>query len=298
VLTLGYAASVAVAAFLGGVVGAMLGLGGGILIVPAFTLVLGMPIHVAVATSLVAVVATSSVASTLNLRLRFSNARLALVLATVTAAGSLVGGLLGTSMTTVWITGAFGILLAVVGVLMLVKREADVVPGRAPGAGAGDGTAAARGDAQRGGFGWALDGSYFDPASDSQVSYRPRSIGKGLVFSFLAGNLSGMLGIGGGVVQVPVMNLLLGLPMKAATSTSSHIISLTAMAGAVVYLIRGFVNPLVAAVAVIGVFLGARTGARLAQVLPGAFLRKVFSVVLFYGALRMLARAFDLPLPL
>jgi len=319
-LTLAFAAAVALAAFLGGFLGSLLGLGGGILIVPAFTLVLDMPVHVAVGTSLVAVVATSSMASSVNLASRLTNARLALVLATVTAAGALVGGLVGSSMASTWIMAVFGLLLAAVGVLMLAGREA-VSRGHARAAstsGAADAACTAAGghtavrvsdadpDPGAGPSGegtpvdtsrWCLEAGYYDPAAGAVVSYRPRSVGPGLGFGFLAGVLSGMLGVGGGVVQVPVMNLLLGLPMKAATSTSSHIISLTAMAGAVVYLLRGFIDPLVAAVAVLAVFLGARTGARLAHVMPGGLLRKIFSVVLFYAALRMLARAFNLPLP-
>jgi hypothetical protein len=126
------------------------------------------------------------------------------------------------------------------------------------------------------------------------VTYQPRSVPTGLALSFLAGGASGLLGIGGGVVQVPVMNLLLGVPMKAAAATSSHIISLTAVAGAVVYLVRGYVDPFVAAVTIIGVFLGARGGTRLARILPGRSIKRVFSLVLFYMALHMLARALDL----
>ncbi len=271
----------AVAALGGGILGSLLGLGGGIIIVPVYTLALGLPVHIAVGTSLVAVVANAASAATVYLGSRLTNLRLALVLGTTTAAGSLVGGLIGTSLAGPWLTGSFGVMLVAAAILMLVRPES-------PGKGAGASGEEPPGDV-------ALEGSYRDPATGGEVSYRPRGVRTGLAFSFLAGNLSGLLGIGGGIVQVPVMSLLLGVPMKASTATSSHIISLTAMAGAMVYLARGFVDPVVTAVTILGVYLGARAGARLAAVLPGRTIKQVFSVVLVYMAARMLARAFNLP---
>lgn len=290
-MTFTYALSLAAVAAAGGLVGSLLGLGGGIIIVPLYSLVFGMPVHVAVGTSLVAVVATASSASTAYLGSRVANVRLALVLAVVAAAGALGGGLVGTSLRSVFITGAFGLVLLVVGVLMLVRPEAGAGEGRSPQPAPGCGAGGAAGT-RAGGL--SLAGTYFDPASGARVTYQPRSVPTGLALSFLAGGASGLLGIGGGVVQVPVMNLLLGVPMKAAAATSSHIISLTAVAGAVVYLVRGYVDPFVAAVTIIGVFLGARGGTRLARILPGRSIKRVFSLVLFYMALHMLARALDL----
>jgi len=276
------------AAVAGGVLGSFLGLGGGIIIVPVYTLGLGLPVHLAVGTSLVAVIANASSAATVYLRSRLTNLRLALVLAAVTAVGALVGGLVGTSLAGTWLLAAFGFTLIAVGILMLVRPDSSRAGEPRPEQGL------AADVAERA---WDLTGHYFDRASGAPVTYRPRRVGTGVGFSFLAGILSGMLGIGGGVVQVPVMNLLLGMPIKAATATSSHIISLTAMAAAVVYLGRGYVEPVITAVTVLGVFVGARTGARLAQVLPGTVIKRAFSVVLFYMALRMLAEAFGLTLP-
>lgn len=284
-LSLAFVAWLTISALLGGVIGSLLGLGGGIIIVPVYTIVLGLPVHVAVGTSLVAVVANSASAATVYLKSRLTNLRVALVLATITAAGSLLGSLVGTSLGGPWLLGTFGVVLVAVGVLMLVRPEAGRGPAQAE---SGEPPSAAAGEAE-------LEGRYFDPSSKTEVTYRPRGVRSGYVFSFLAGNLSGLLGVGGGVVQVPVMNLLLGMPIKAAAATSSHIISLTAMAGAVVYLARGYVDPLVTAVTIIGVYLGARAGARLNQVLPGKLIKRVFSIILFYMAVRMLAQAFNLP---
>ncbi len=282
-MELGYAAGLGLSAVFAGVVGAMLGLGGGVIIVPLYTLGFGLPVHVAVGTSLVAVVANASTATTVYLKTRLTNVRLALILGGVTAAGALLGGFIGTSLSGAWLGGTFGALLLGVGLIMLLRPDRTPRPGPA------------LAGAEAGGEG-DLDGSYYDPAAGTSVAYRPVGARRGLTFSFLAGTMAGTLGIGGGVIQVPVMNLLLGLPMKAATATSSHIISLTAAAGAVVYAARGFVDPVITAVTIIGVIVGSRTGAWLAQVLPGAVIKKVFAVVLFYMALRMLAQAFGFPL--
>ncbi len=284
-MSLAFITWLATSALFGGIIGSLLGLGGGIIIVPVYTIVLGLPVHVAVGTSLVAVVANAASAAAVYLESRLTNLRLALVLATITAAGSLLGGLVGTSLSRSWLLGVFGGVLVVVGVLMLVRPEGGRGPVRASSVESAPASAGAT----------ELEGRYFDPSSKAEVTYRPRGVRSGYVFSFLAGNLSGLLGVGGGIVQVPVMNLLLGMPIKAATATSSHIISLTAMAGAVVYLARGYVDPVVTAVTIIGVYLGARTGARLNRVLPGKLIKRVFSVILFYMAVRMLAQAFNLP---
>ncbi len=285
-----------ISAVLGGVVGSLLGLGGGIVIVPVYTIALGLPVHVAVGTSLVAVVANASSAAAVYLRSHLANLRLALLLATITAAGSLTGGLIGTSVAGPWLLGTFGVLLLGVGGLMLARPESGKDRGAAARGEVGPGLAEANVGAAGGGDS-SLEGRFLDPAARAEVGYRPRRVGAGFLFSFLAGNLSGMLGIGGGVVQVPVMNLMLGVPIKAATATSSHIISLTAAAGAVVYLARGFVDPVVTAVTIVGVYLGARAGAELARILPSVLIRRVFSVVLFYMAARMLAEAFGLLFP-
>jgi uncharacterized membrane protein YfcA len=269
---------VAGAALVGGTIGALLGLGGGIIIVPIYTLVLGLPPQIAVGTSLVAVVANASSAATIYLKARLTNLRVALILATVTATGSLGGGLIGTSVTGPFILAVFGFVLVGAGILMLARPESGTRTRAPEEAGSGGSN--------------PLEGRYFDSASRTEIVYRPKAVRSGLLLSLVAGLASGLLGIGGGIVQVPVMNLMLGMPMKAAIATSSHIISLTAVAGAVVYLARGFVDPVVTAVTILGVFAGARMGARLAQVLPGALIKRVFAVVLFYMALRMLATVF------
>lgn len=320
-MTLTFVLSLLAAALVGGIVGSLLGLGGGIIVVPVYTVVFRLPAQVAVGTSLVAVVANAAAASTVYLKSRVVNLRLALLLATITALGSLIGGIIGTSVGGPWLVGTFGVMLVGVGVLMLVQPETsarrspaggaaalDAVPGSAQEPAAAFGPAGAPGSAPALGSppgpGSApkpapaeanLAAEYYDPAAKKTVAYQPRRVTPGLALSFVAGNLSGMLGIGGGVIQVPVMNLLFGMPIKASTATSSHIISLTAMAGAVVYLARGFIDPVTTAITVVGVYLGARLGARLNQVLPSNIVKRVFSLVLFYMAARMLAQAWGLP---
>lgn len=301
-MTLTFTIGVMATAALAGVFGSLLGLGGGIILVPLFTLALGLPVHTAVAVSLVAVVANAASASVVNLRSSTANLGLAFALAVVTAIGSVSGGFLATSLSGVWLTGLFGVTLVGVALIMVIKPEGIRRPAPTLSPGNGDPTppaaAAGAGDTPPADSDQAwLDAGYYDLAVGERVAYRPREVRRGLFVSFVAGNLSGLLGIGGGIVQVPLMNLLLGVPMKAATATSSLIISLTAASGAFVYLARGYAEPMLTAATVTGIYIGARGGARLAHHLPGAVLKRIFSVVLFYMAVRMLAQAFNLPFP-
>lgn len=294
-MTSGSALAVAATAVFAGVLGSMLGLGGGFVIVPLLSIALGLPIHVAVGTGLIAVVANALSASAVQVASGAVNLRLALALSTVTTAGALVGGLVGTSLSGSWLFGLFGALLAAISVLMLVRPEGVAVVPPSGGRAGPDEPPAPGGPASVEHRDFGMAGRFFDSVSGSVVSYQPRRVGTGTALSFVAGVVSGTLGVGGGIIQVPVMNLMLGVPMKAATATSSYIISLTAMAGAVVYMARGFINPMITALTVIGVYVGARAGTRFVERLPSSFLRRAFSVILIYMASRMFGAAFNLP---
>jgi len=137
-----------------------------------------------------------------------------------------------------------------------------------------------------------LHGSFFDRSLGMDVSYRVFRTRLGLAVSYIAGVASGLLGIGGGVFKVPVMNLAMGIPIKACTATSNFMIGVTAAASAAVYFMRGEVLPFVAAPVAVGVLLGARTGARLLGGMKNSTIRMIFIAVLAVSALKMFAEGF------
>ncbi len=270
-----------------GVFGALLGLGGGILIVPLLTLGFGVPFREAVAVSLLAVIITSSAGAAVYLRRHVANLRLGMTLELATAVGALVGGLAAFVLTERLLAGAFAAMLGYTSISMLRAPRTDVSPSAdelpaAPPLLPGD----ARAD-RDGGYVAALGGS----------GYTVRRLPMGLALSALAGVVSALLGVGGGVVKVPAMNLVMGVPLRVATATSNLMIGVTASASAVLYLLRGAVDPYVAGPVVAGVFVGASTASRFAHLVPLRVLRLLFVVVLAYVAVQMTARAVGLPLP-
>ncbi len=255
-----------------GLFGSLLGLGGGILIVPLLTLGLGLPLRVAVAVSLVSVIVTSSASAGVYLERHVANLRLGMVLELFSATGALVGGLITFMLPTSVLEGLFAALLAWVAVSML--RRSDPGPAAAP---AADGPAAER-------FTDTLSGP----------GYRVHSLAAGMGGSVLAGLMSALLGVGGGTVKVPTMHLLMGVPLKVATATSNMMIGITAVSSAVIYLLRGQIDPYVAGPTAVGVFAGAMTGSWVAPRVHGAVLRWLFVAVLAYTALAMGQRALGL----
>lgn len=272
---------------LAGVFGALLGLGGGILIVPLLTLAFGVPFREAVAVSLLAVITTSSAGAAVYLRQRVANLRLGMTLELATAVGALVGGVAAFVLSERLLAGAFAAMLAYTAVSMVRSRRAEV-PASA------DELPAPRpmlhGDDVRlrhEGYVAGLGGS----------GYEVRRLPAGVALSLLAGVVSALLGVGGGVVKVPAMNLVMGVPLRVATATSNLMIGVTASASAVLYLLRGAVDPYLAGPVVAGVFVGASAASRFAHRVPLPVLRLLFVAVLAYVAVQMAARALALPLP-
>jgi uncharacterized membrane protein YfcA len=125
----------------------------------------------------------------------------------------------------------------------------------------------------------------------SQPDYRVRNLGPGIAGSVGAGVISALLGVGGGIIKVPLMNLLMGVPLRVATATSNLMIGVTASASAIVYLLRGGIDPLVAGPTAVGVFVGASIGSRIAHRVDVRILRMLFVIVLLYTAFQMALRA-------
>jgi uncharacterized protein len=261
-----------------GLFGSLLGLGGGILIVPLLTLGFGLPLITAVGVSLVCVIVTSGAAAGVYLERRVANLRLGMTLELFTAIGAMTGGLVAFLVPERFLELLFAALLAYVG--LTIGRRRDPAP--EPEIVTSGGASGRAGD--------AADALASLEARLSAPGYRVRRLGFGVIGSVFAGVVSALLGIGGGLVKVPVMHVVMGVPLRVATATSNLMIGITASAGAIVYLLRGGIDPYVAAPTAIGVFLGATLGSRTAHRIDLRVLRGLFVVILLYTALQMLLR--------
>lgn len=291
-----------------GAFGSLLGLGGGVLIVPLLTLGFGLPLREAVGVSLVSVIVTSSAAAGVYLERHVANLRLGMSLELFTAIGALVGGLVAFLLPERVVAGLFALLLAYTAATMtrraLARPEAPT-PVTAMPSPAADAPAAAATDAVAAesptGPGAAVPAeSPADPAqtadggfvgSLSGPGYAVRRYPFGVLGSLFAGLVSAILGVGGGIVKVPLMNLGMGVPLRVATATSNLMIGITASASAIVYLFRGGIDPYVAGPTALGVFVGAAVGSRVSHRIDVRILRVLFIVVLAYTAWQMAMKA-------
>jgi uncharacterized membrane protein YfcA len=256
---------------LSGSLGAMLGIGGGVFLVPFLILVVGLPFHQAAAVSLAAVIATSTAVSAATAGRQLINLRLGMVLEVATAAGGVVGGLTALLLSPRLLQGLFAIVALFVAVAVFRSAEAAPLP---PNAAVG-----------------RLGGRFTDEPTGQTTTYAVRRLPLSLVASFLAGNLSTLLGIGGGVVKVPVLVTWSGVPMRVAAATSAFMIGVTATSGAVIYYGHGEMIPGLAAAAVLGTQMGSAIGLRAAARARARGLRMLLASVLVIVACLMLFRA-------
>jgi uncharacterized membrane protein YfcA len=227
---------------LAGTMGALLGLGGGVFLVPFLVLVIKLPMTDAVGISLMTVIATSSVVTAQRAGRHLINLRLGMLLEVATAAGGLTGGIVVWLMSPQFLQRLFGVVTAVAAVVMLRRlhrRNVILDPGADPG---------------------RLGGRYHEDESGGTVVYRVRRLPLALGVSFIAGSVSSLLGLGGGIMKVPALNAWCGVPLRAAAATSAFMIGVTATAGAIIYYGRGEVVPWMAASTVLGVLAGSRAG--------------------------------------
>ena len=272
---LGFTLVVLGISYVAGLLGSLVGVGGGIIVVPALTLLMGVSIKKAIAASIVSVIATSSGAATTYVSERITNMRLGMVLEVATVTGALTGAYLAAFVPGQGLFMIFALVLTYTAWSMLRPRGRSIEP-----------VADAMADRLR------LHGSFFDRSLGRDVSYRVFRTRLGLAVSYLAGIASGLLGIGGGVFKVPVMNLAMGIPIKACTATSNFMIGVTSATSAAVYFMRGEVLPFVAAPVAVGVLFGARTGARLLGGMRNSSIRMIFVSVLAVSALKMFMEGF------
>ncbi len=245
---------------LSGAFGAILGLGGGFILIPILTVFLGFPMHKAIGISLISVIATSTGAASVYVKEGKTDVRLAMILELSTTVGAIAGALVANLISSSALKVLFGVLLVVNAVSMLRHRE----------------TAAATN------------------ASDEQGGYK--HLPTGLAAAGVAGILSGLLGIGGGLIKIPAMYILMGVPLKTAVATSNFMIGVTASASGFVYFFRGMIEPLTAAPAALGVFLGARFGTKVNDKISVDALKRIFVIVFLLLAVDMILKGLGVKL--
>ena len=266
-----------------GVLGAILGIGGGVFLVPALILIFHIPVHHAIATSIVSVIATSSAATSTNVEKGLVNMRLGMTLEVATVLGAMSGALTAEWLSEATLLRIFAVALLVVAALLgwksskgeraaILNSQCTIL------------------DDQPDDFG-LLGAFFYDPAEGRQISYRVRKTPLGFLVALVAGNLSGLLGVGGGFIKVPVIHLVCGVPMKAAAATSNFMIGITAAASAFIYFGRGEVRPALTTTVILGVLVGSFIGAVISQRLPGRLVQTIFAVSLLPVAWQMFLRA-------
>ena len=239
-----------------GFVSAVAGIGGGSLLVPFMVLALNYDVKVAIATSLLCTIVTSSSATSIYLRKGLVDMEAALLLEPTTALGAIIGAHVTLMLPAKVVREILGFILLYVSIAMLRKA--------------------------------------FEKTQSKSITVKISSTRKllGITVSFLAGLTSGMFGIGGGVLKVPLMTLILGLPIKVAIATSSFMVGLTATSGEIVYLTRGLTDSLSAVVLASGIIPGAIIGAKCMRKLRSRIVRIVFSSILLYASIRLLYSVF------
>ena len=254
-----------------GIFGALFGLGGGVIFVPVLMLIFGLEPTEAVAISLIGIIAGSVGASTVLVDRGLSNVRLGLLLEITTCVGAIAGAIIATYLDSWILMVLFSVIIIYSGIRMIVNPERTVEPS------SGEDT--------------PLTFRYRDESVGEDVRYEVQNVGSGMGLCTIAGALSSMTGVGGGAVKVPLMNIHMHVPMRAASSTSSYMIGITAFSGAITYFFAGEVILAYAACVAIGAFAGSLIGARYARKIPARHLRKYFSIVLFAMAILVLLQA-------
>lgn len=255
-----------------GFLGSLLGLGGGLIIVPVLTLVFKLDFHLAVGASIVAVVATSSGSAVAYLRDHMSNLRVAMLLEIGTVSGALTGAFLSGYIGGRWLMILFGVVMSISAIAMLRrngKEHLEVVPDP-----------------------WAdtlnLHGRFHDHSLGTEIVYRVKRTKLGVALMYVAGMMSALLGIGSGVLKVPAMDLAMGLPIKVSSATSNVMMGVTAAASAAFYFARGNIDPFVAGPVAVGVVTGATLGSKVLGRLDNRMLRGVFVAIMVLVAVQMI----------
>ncbi|MDU1905703.1 MAG: sulfite exporter TauE/SafE family protein [Dysgonomonas sp.] len=258
-------------AILAGFLGALTGLGGGVVIIPLLTLGFGIDMRYAIGTALVTSIASSSGAAAAYIKEGITNVRIGMFLEIATTIGAVIGAVIAIYLDKQYIAIIFGCVLIFSAVRSMRKNETNEdysLPG------------------DKLGQTLKLNGSF--PTTEGIVNYNVHNVAGGFSLMTLAGVLSGLLGIGSGALKVLAMDTAMKIPFKVSTTTSNFMVGVTAAASAVVYLQRGYIDPGLAMPIVIGVLIGAFVGSKVLPKTNVKKLRLLFSVVIFLLAISMM----------
>jgi uncharacterized membrane protein YfcA len=264
-----------VACFLIGIVAVPAGIGGGTLFVPLIGGFFPFHLDFVRGAGLLVALASALAAAPVLLRSGLASLRLALPLALLASASSIVGALLGMALPAAAVQTALGLIVLGIVALMLGSKTSEFPQLDRP-----DRLSAAL----------QMNGVFIDGASGRQVDWQVQRTPLGLVLFLMIGVLAGMFGIGAGWANVPALNLLMGAPLKVSAGTSGLVLSLVDSSAAWVYINRGAVLPMIAVPSIVGMMLGARIGARLLGVLKGSVIRKMVIALLFFAGVRALLK--------
>ena len=264
-------------AVLAGFLGSLVGLGGGIIITPALTILFGIDIKYAIGASIIAVIATSSGSAIAFVKDHVSNMRVGMLLEVFTTAGGVVGALMAGIFSSkllyiffsLILLNSFYGMLKKTGLITKVKKEEETVENDK--------------DADR----YKLNSTYYDKATGKTVAYNVTNVPQGALVMFGAGFASGLLGIGSGAFKVVALDSYMKLPIKVSTATSNFMMGVTATASALIYFFNGTINPAIAAPIAIGTLIGSRTGAKVMQRLDAKYIRYIFLPILLFTIVNM-----------
>jgi uncharacterized membrane protein YfcA len=259
-----------------GAFGALAGLGGGIIIVPVLTLFFGVNVHYAIGASIISVIATSSGAAATYIKANLTNLKIGLFLEIATTLGALSGAFVGSYLAGPVLFLIFGLVLGISAIAMWNKRNQGLPENVHPDK-------------------WSrqlkLGDKYYDTVLKREVKYEVQGTRLALALMYIAGLVSGLLGIGSGALKVTAMDITMKLPIRVSSATSNFMIGVTAAASAGIYLARGYINPFLAAPVALGVLLGSVVGTYLLMVLKGQVIRWLFIGVLVVLTIQMLLKA-------
>ena len=263
-----------------GFLGSLVGLGGGIIITPALTILFGFDIKYAIGASIVAVIATSSGSAIAFVKDHVSNMRVGMLLEVFTTAGGVVGALMAGVFSSkllyiffsLILLNSFYGMLKKTGLITKVKKEEEKV------------------ENDKYADKYKLNSTYYDKATGETVEYNVTNVPQGSLVMFGAGFASGLLGIGSGAFKVVALDTYMKLPIKVSTATSNFMMGVTATASALIYFFNGTINPAVAAPIAIGTLIGSRTGAKVMQRLDAKYIRYIFLPILLFTIINMLLK--------
>jgi uncharacterized protein len=258
-----------------GCLGALLGIGGGVFLVPFLQFVVGLPLNVASGVGLMTVIATSSVVSAGSAGRRLVNLRLGMLMQVAASASALAAAVFVVRIPERTLYLLFAAVTAAIALLMLARLERRNVILDA--------------SLDAGPFG----GRFYEEESGREVVYRTRRVPAGVAVSLVAGFVSGSLGIGGGILQVPALNAWCGVPLRVAAATSAVMIGITAVSSAPIYYSRGLISPALAAAAVLGVLIGSRAGFWFGGRARAKWLKLLMAAVLAFVSVAYLVKTIE-----